>query len=235
MPNSYFQFKQFKIEQGAAGMKVTTDGCLFGAVVPCPASGKVLDIGVGTGLLSLMLAQRCQSEIHAIEINSDAFRQAKENIINSPWSDRIKIYHSSLQHFKTDIQYDLIICNPPFFKGHQKGQSNNKNQAIHDDTLPMNDLLENVSRLLSSNGEFWVMYPAAEMGQFELIAREFNLNSKRGYTVTNTPDGSTFRKIQCFSRASHQASLNEEISIRTADNEYTPDFIRLLKNYYLHL
>lgn len=235
MPNSYFQFKQFRIEQGAAGMKVTTDGCLLGATVPCPTSGRVLDIGAGTGLLSLMLAQRCTLPIDAIEINADAYCQAKENIANSPWADRIHLTHTALQDYSPEHLYEQIICNPPFFAGHHKGKSANKNQALHSDTLPMKDLVEKAVELLSPKGQLWVMYPEAEMKEFTSLAIRYGLKAYLGLTITNTPKGKVFRKIQSFTPMRIPFGTYGEISIRDEFGEYSTGFTILLKDYYLNL
>ncbi|MEM9340902.1 MAG: methyltransferase, partial [Bacteroidota bacterium] len=166
MPNTYFQFKKFRIDQVRSGMKVTTDSCLFGAWIANhikkhhPEPSKVLDIGTGTGLLALMMGQVTQNtRIDAIEMNEESFCEAKENFENSKWSDRLAAYHTSIQNFQPQEKYDLIICNPPFFKDNLKGAKRNKNQAIHNDSLSIDDLSKGINELLTRDGSAYVMYP----------------------------------------------------------------------------
>ena len=235
MPNSYFQFKHFRIDQDLCGMKVTTDGCFMGAVVPVEEGMKVLDIGTGTGLLSLMLAQRADIQIHAVEIDKKAFEQAKSNFQVSPWSERIEVYNSPLQSFESTTQYELIICNPPFFKASQKGQQENKNKALHAQHLSMEDLAIHAKRLLAPEAAFWVMYPAQEMNEFIAIAQNQGFSPESAFILRNTPNSPVFRKIVKFTFNETDTDLVSEIAIRNVKGEYTDSFNALLKDYYLHL
>jgi len=139
MPNTWFRFKQFTIEQEHAAMKVGTDGVLLGAWASAPGAGsRVLDIGTGTGLIALMMAQRTKdAAVDALEIDPSSASQAKENFQNSPWKKRLRCFPSSFQDFSSQCrkQYDLIVCNPPFFSGSKKTASKSKNLARHDDSL----------------------------------------------------------------------------------------------------
>lgn len=235
MPNTYFQFKQFRIDQAADGMKVTTDGCIFGALIRAVAAGHILDIGTGTGLLSLMLAQRTQAAIHALEIDEEVAIQASENIKNSPWSDQIVVFNQDFKTYDAKIVYDQIICNPPFFKNSHKGQSASKNTAIHDDALPMTTLINRSKELLSSKGVLWVMYPAYEMMQFKLLASEAGFSLRQQTTVYNQADGSAFRVVAEFCKEQPNKSISDELIIKEGGGSYTETFTRLLKDYYLHL
>ena len=152
MPNDYFQFKQFTIWQDQTAMKVGTDGVLLGAWSRAAQTGSILDIGTGTGLLALMMAQRTPARvtIEGIEIAEKAYQQAKENIKNSPWHKRICLYHQSYQDFYSQYQkaFDLIITNPPFFDNSLQGEQTDRNLARHSHSLSIQDLLQEVSRQL---------------------------------------------------------------------------------------
>ena len=235
MANTYFQFKQFRIDQRLAGMKVTTDACFFGSSFDPKPNSRILDIGTGTGLLTLMSAQRSDSIIDAIEINQDAFGQAKDNINNSPWSKQINLIHTSLQHFESERLFDQIICNPPFFVNSFKGSSKNKNQALHAHSLSMEDLASNVERLLSPNGEFWVMYPEKEMGLFIPIASKYKLYPSSQITLRNTQDGPVFRNIITFQKVQGNLKNVADVYIKDFDGSYSKAFINGLKDFYLHL
>lgn len=172
MANSWFQFKQFRIDQDKCGMKVSTDACVFGGLIlkglqsrATPLRG--LDIGTGTGLLSLMLLQECPSiYMDAVEIDSDAFDQARVNFEQSPWSGRVRCYSGSIQDFTRQaqgiVQYDFIICNPPFFTGHLLTADAKRQLARHTASLSHGELFRAVSLLLAPGGLAGMLYPASE-------------------------------------------------------------------------
>ncbi|MEQ8906511.1 methyltransferase [Ekhidna sp.] len=238
MPNSYFQFKQFRIEQGRSGMKVTTDGCLFGGWVAnevqrADEPTRILDIGAGTGLLSLMLAQVTkESQIDAIEINKNAYQEATQNFKDSKWSDRLFCYQTSIQDFQADQKYNLIICNPPFFKDSQEGDNVNKNQALHSSSLDATDLLNHIIRLLDSNGCCYLLYPEREMKAFKRMALTKGLFPARQMIVRNQKDHPVFRVMTHFSLLEKKETTSE-LNIRNADRKYTKESWELLKDYYL--
>ena len=238
MPNSYFQFKKFRIEQKASGMKVTTDACLFGAWCASELRknplrrGRLLDIGTGTGLLSLMIAQRNEEmDIKAIELNTEAFHEAASNFKSSPWDNRLTCEHTAFQNFNSDPA-DFIICNPPFFAGSQQGTDINKNQAIHAISLTASELLENVLPHLKDDGLFFLLYPEKEMKAFIDIAEASDLHVQKLITVRNQEAGPIFRVMASF-RKSVNKKTSEELIIRAADQQYTSQFWELLSPYYL--
>lgn len=237
MPNTYFQFRQFRIEQAQSGMKVTTDGCLFGGWVASEIRKygepkRILDIGAGTGLLSLMLAQVTEAaEIAAVEINESAFKEAKHNLEQSPWSDRMHCLHTPIQEFE-DEQYDLIICNPPFFTDSQQGVNINKNQAVHSNDLCAEYLLNQVLRLLDINGSFYLLYPEREMQVFTKAAKDKRLFPNQKVIVRNQKDQPVFRVMARF-RFEEMKATTSELIIRNANRKYTPESWELLKVYYL--
>lgn len=237
MANSYFQFKQFLVQQHHSGMKVTTEGCLFGAWVASqnqPAE-HVLDIGAGTGLLGLMLAQQNQTcHVDSVEVEESVFAEAKANIVASPFDDRMSVHHQPIQMFVPGKKYDLIISNPPFFSKALAASRNHEHVARHDDLLSQQDLLKSVVRLLAENGVLYVLYPEKEMNHFAERAGDYGLFLTKKLIVYSQPESAVFRLMCCFERKKNSEESTELI-IRDENKAYTADFIELLKPYYLHL
>ena len=234
MANSYFQFKQFRIEQGQTAMKVTTEACLFGSLIETEKAANILDIGSGTGLLSLMLAQNTEVPIDAVELDPLAYGQNQTNFETSPWHKQLRVHHSTIQSFDSNQQYDLIISNPPFFEKHQAGQKANKNMALHNETLSYQELAESIARLISENGKAWVLLPPHPMQLFEKEMALLGLHPFKGMHIQNRPEQPIFRKVYAFSKKKTEAAITE-LAIRNQEGQYTQTFIDLLKPYYLHL
>ncbi len=169
MPNTWFRFKQFTIEQQHAAMKVGTDGVLLGAWTSVPdPGGRVLDVGTGTGLIALMIAQRTKDVwVDALEIDPLSAGQAKENFQDSPWKDRLNCIHSSFQDYaiQNNDRYDLIICNPPFFSGSMKTDSKEKNLARHDDSLSLGEIFRGSVPLMKETTILCLILPVQKEGQ----------------------------------------------------------------------
>ena len=244
MANTYFQFKQFTIQQDRCAMKVCTDACLFGAVVahcpPCLPAGSLpgthcLDIGTGTGLLSLMVAQKDpDAVIDAVEIDKTAFQQAKENFESSPWKDRLHIFNTDITNFKTDNKYDLIICNPPFFENDLRSTDEIKNKAKHGGSLNFDELLKIAVTFLSDKGSFALLLPYHRVTSFEIMAAAQNLYLSNKILVRQTAAHSFFRGILIFSKEKKEIK-SAEIVIKNREGEYTTEFTGMLKDYYLHV
>lgn len=241
MPNDFFQFKQFKVVQKALGMKVTTDACVFGALLAdvLPAHPiKVLDIGAGTGLLSLMVAQlHSSARITAVEIDEEASLQAQENCHQSPWADRISVVHQAIQDFHKTAQqsYDLIVANPPFYTSHHQSQNSKKALAHHTNSLSQHDLAQAVESLLTADGLFTVLLPAFESAQLQDLLESHAIVLRKSVRIYNREgDDRIFRIINSYSRV-EGVEQEERFDIRTAENDYSPDFVRYLFPFYLHL
>lgn len=236
MAKDYFEFKQFKVYQTQAGLKVCTDSCVLGAWASPKSSIKILDIGTGTGLLSLMLAQNTDSSITAIELDLASYQQAKINISSSPWASQIHLLHTSLQDFVRLSKgqcYDFIICNPPFFKNHLLTQNEQKKMALHDGSLSMSDLLAGVQKLLSQSGEFVVMYPAYEAAHFAKLAVERDLFCCKCLHIYHSPSHQKiFRTLQIFQKKAVKEAQEDALFIKDEAGAYHPDFERLLRSYY---
>ncbi len=218
-------------------MKVCTDACLFGALIAnCPLpTANCLDVGTGTGLLSLMYAQKYpHTIIDAVEIHPAAALQAKQNFEASNWKERLNIINADIKHLAKEKKYDLIISNPPFFEDDLRSEDETKNAAKHDSSLTLQELLNIASERLNRNGTFAVLLPQHRVNYFENEALLCGLHAHRKILVRQTPEHDLFRGILFFiNRKSDQ--LVTEMSIRRTDGSYTAEFIGLLKDYYLHL
>lgn len=240
MANHYFQFKQFTVQQEKAALKVSTDSCLFGAWVAEYVRSKmydvrcVLDIGAGSGLLMLMLAQKCNAAIDGIEIDEPSYQQAKENIEASPWEERLQVFYGDVKQLQFQQKYDFIISNPPFYEGDLKSGVSNRNVAMHDEGLKLDELLCVVDQNLSDDGSLAVLLPYHRTEQFITSAVEQGLFLTVQLNVKQTVNHSFFRSILLFSRVETNPYLLE-LSIKDESNQYTLSFIELLSDYYLYL
>lgn len=238
MANNYFKFKQFTIQQQNCAMKVCTDACLFGAyvadLVKTKSSAHILDIGTGTGLLSLMLAQRVPALIDAVEIDAAASQQAKENFELSPWKERLTVFNTDVLHLESEKKYDCIISNPPFFENDLKSNDDSRNKAKHDTSLTLDQLLEIVKLYLDDQGNFAVLLPYHRMEYCIEAAEKRALYLHRKVLVKQTEKHDYFRAILIFNN--NKTLLTEEtIVIKNQDDKYTFRFAELLKDYYLYL
>ena len=234
MSNPYFRFKQFAIFHDRCAMKVGTDGTLLGAWTDTADTQRILDIGTGTGLIALMLAQRSMAHIDAVEIDEDACLQARENVARSPWSDRIQVYHCPIQDYATTcpVRYDLIVSNPPFFENAYKAPKKVRAIARHSDRLEKVDLLQAATQLLSENGRLAVIYPTEEAQIFHQKAEAFGLFCHRKLYVKPTLKIPIKRVLMELSQS--QLPYQETtLTIQTASHSYTPEFINLIKDFYL--
>ena len=220
-------------------MKIGTDGVLLGAWTPLKSNPfSILDIGAGTGILALMLAQRSNAQvIDAIEIDDDAYEQCVGNFENSDWGDRLFCYHASLEEFAEEIEdtYDLIVCNPPFYGENYKSDDAQRDLARFQDAMPFNHLIESVSKLLSEDGIFSVIIPFKEEQVFMEFASNFNLFPFQILHVKGTPTSETKRSLIAFSSNRDSTIETTELIIETSRHRYTDDYINLTKDFYLKM
>ncbi len=238
MPNHYFEFKAFRVEQDQCAMKVCTDACLFGAWTAAIinefeiAPKSILDIGAGTGLLSLMLAQACSAQIDAIEMETGAATQAAANCKASPWKDRINVIPLALQAFKkNEPLYDLIISNPPFYEQDLKSPNSNKNLAHHSEALTLKELIASVKQLLTPYGYFAVLLPFERKAPFIAMAEKEDFYVQECTDVHQTEKHPPFRTMLLLSSA--QATIKTNSITIKINKEYSPEFRALLTPYYL--
>lgn len=228
-----FRFKQFTIHQDACAMKVGTDGVLLGVLADVTASTHLLDIGTGTGLVALMLAQRNPSmSIDAIEIDSKAAKQAAENVAQSPWP-QIRVHCTALQTYTANQPYNLIVSNPPYFVNSLKAPKAERTTARHTDSLSFNELIEGVDRLLSPAGKFWVILPADEQTNFCQLAQEKGLYPYRLIHVHPRAEKPAKRIVMGFTRT--QTTIHQEHLVieKEQRHQYTDAFAQLTAPFYL--
>ncbi len=236
---SKFQFKQFTVEQDRCAMKIGTDGVLLGAWAPIEHNPfSILDIGTGTGIIALMLAQRSVAEqIDALEIDENAYEQATDNFENSPWNERLFCFHAGLDEFmeEPEDEYDLIVSNPPFYSEDYKTNDEQRDLARFQDALPFEDLIEAADLLLSENGILAVIIPSKEEERFLAIANEFELYPTKITHMKGTPTSEIKRSLLALSRNKTTNFSIDELIIEIGRHEYTPEYTALTKDFYLKM
>ena len=230
-----FRFKQFSVYQSQSAMKVGTDAVILGAYTKVEAAKSILDIGCGTAVLSLMLAQKSSAQITAIEIESAAAKEAAYNVSISPWKDQIKVLHQDFLSFynnQSANSYDLIICNPPFFRG--KNSNDSRSLARQSSNLPFEQLFEGVTKLLSADGSFYGIFPNSEMEYLSKIFKANQLFVNKRLLLKGNAHSAVKRVIVCLKKKA--TDFEEEILIiEEKRNEYTKDCHEILRPYLLYL
>jgi tRNA1Val (adenine37-N6)-methyltransferase len=235
MANDYFKFKQFTVQQGRCAMKVNTDGVLLGAWVNSSDPQNILDVGTGTGLIALMLAQKFTGHIDAVEIEPDAYQQAVENVSASSWHHRIQVLNQSFQDYSLAAsrqQFDLIVSNPPFFENSLKTPVAERNLARHNDLLSTSDLLTGVDKLLLPEGRFCVILPYIESQLLVVDAALHNLYCVRKTNIRPVSDKKVNRVLMEF-RRERSKLLENELIIRLGESSYSEEYKRLTSDFYL--
>lgn len=241
MPNPFFRFKQFTVWQSDATLKVCTEACLLGAWTDVRGATRILDIGTGTGLLALMLAQRAPGvPIDAVEIDAAACELARENVRQSPFADQIRVIQARIQEFLAtgltpetqNPGYDLIVSNPPFFQSSLRSPEAYRNRALHAETLTLTELADRVQKLLAPAGTFVVLLPEPETAQFDVLAAARGQYPTRRLVVHSTPGKPVFRVLTAY-RYQPGVPESESLIIRQADGSYSEEFVALLNAYYL--
>jgi len=230
---SVFKFKEFSIIQEKSAMKVGTDGVLLGSWISCNTAGTILDIGCGTGLITLMLGQRnLIGNVTGIEIDKIASQEAQLNISNSDWKERIEIKHTSLQEFTSQLKFDLIVSNPPFFPQNKSQKS--RDIARHTNTLSFEELIDNAANLLAEKGIFSVIIPKDSEEYFCKIAATHNLYCNRVCYIKGNEASEVKRVMMEFSFIK-SIVLTEHLTIERSRHNYTDKYIQLCKDFYLKM
>ena len=236
--NSYFAFKQFTVQQEGCAMKVTTDACLFGAwcaqEIKTTSTETILDIGIGTGLLSLMIAQQTSARITAVEVDALAAAQAARNFNNSPFADRLTIDHTDVRALTKINKYDAIISNPPFYEQQLKSPLQGRNNAMHSAMLTLQELLTCIDGLLQPQGQLFLLMPYYRKQELLDTLPAFNLYASKVVSVAPVA-GKPFFRLMIAAGREMVDPAEESLVIKEADRAYTPEFSQLLQPYYLFL
>jgi tRNA1Val (adenine37-N6)-methyltransferase len=234
MPNPYFRFKQFTIHQDRSAMKVCTDSCILGAWTArrVRSANKILDIGAGTGLLSLMLAQKSEAMLDAIESDAASAAQARENIGQSPWAGRIHLIEADALSFSFPYPYDFIISNPPFFESDLRSPVRNKNKAKHDESLTLDKLISVIRSCLHAEGAFSILLPFHRTAYFETLAAAQGFFLREKLIIRQTPAHDPFRAICLFGYQQTESPVLQEWNIKNESGNYSAEFVELMREYY---
>ena len=228
---SLFHFKEFSIQQDVSAMKVGTDAMILGSLVDANLKVNGLDIGTGTGVLSLMLAQKNKNIcIHAIEIDVESAKEAELNFQNSSWSNRLRIVHADFCTFFPEIQFDLIISNPPYFENGILNESIRKANSRHEDSLPLQELFQKVTEMLAPNGHFWLILPFETAAKWKMKATELKLFCEKEIIIFGKPSLPK-RMVLCFSKVGLECEKSS-VLIRTENNEYSNEYKELTVDFH---
>lgn len=229
----YFDFKQFRVKQDKAAFKTGTDGVMLGAWADASSATRVLDIGTGSGLISLMIAQRTDASIVGIEPDMSSYEQARENMENSPWQERIEIVNTRLQDYSPGYRFDLLVSNPPFFRQSLTGNDHRRARARHDYDLSGAELVKGVSRLLAPGGKFCLILPYVEAAIFIAEAAESGLFCNKILRVKPLPSSPVRRMLMEF--AAGKGELQQSfLTIERKRHKYTDEYKNLTADYYLY-
>ena len=229
-----FVFKQFIVKQNKCAMKVGTDAVLLGSWADLPLSGQILDIGAGTGIITMMLAQRSIAEVDTIEIDKDAYHQAVENCSNCKWKDRLNVHHISFQDFvgKKHKKYDAIVTNPPYFSNSLQASTESRTRARHTCELSFEELIDGIKELLHLKGSFAIILPSKEAEELTEIAEENGLYLAKIMRIKTTETKPAKRVMMQF--MFHRKTFSEStLVIENSDHTYTSDYKHLTRDFYL--
>ncbi len=233
MANSWFQFQEFRIEQDRCAMKISTDAVLIGALADSENPSKILDIGTGTGVIALMLAQRFpDSRIHAVEMDPAAAGQAWENFERSSFAARMEVWEGKFQEYPSSEKFNLIVTNPPYFPDHMKSGDAQRNLALHNDGLPFGELMKKVSAILAPDAKFWVILPPRQMLDLEKISRIHGLFPTQKFTVQDKYSKPIIREVVSFEFEEKKISQNR-ILIKDDSGGIHDSYRKLISGFLL--
>lgn len=228
-----FRFKQFVVNQSGCAMRINTDGVLLAASVNAENITRILDVGTGTGVIALMLAQKFQDAlIDAVEIEQMAAQTALQNFENSPFSKRLQLYHQDIADYRPGYQFDLIVSNPPFFTNDQKSPDKAKEIARHANDDFFKNLICQINTLLTENGQFWVILPVNQAEKLMKEASVVRLYPQKLIAIHSDSSKKTFRTLMIFGKQPVEV-VKEHFYIYKAEKQYTSAYQMLLKDYFL--
>lgn len=235
MSNSYFKFKQFTIEQGGCAMKVGTDGCLLGGWFDCSQSQRILDVGTGSGLIAIMAAQRCNAMVTGIEIDNEAALQAKDNVKNSPWCDRVEIIKKDLLEYVPEELFDTIVSNPPYFVNSMKCDDASRTLARHSDSLGSEEFFACADRLLAPHGKVSIVIPCDIAEEWRRSAKGYGFVASRIAYIKTTPRKAPKRVLLEFSRGNAVECIESTLVLENSPGVYSKEAQDILRDFYLKI
>ena len=235
MPNNYFRFKQFTIVQDGCAMKVGTDGCLLGGWFECSDSKHILDIGCGSGLISIMAAQRCNAQVTGIELDRDASIQAVENVKNSPWTERIEIVNSDFLEYSSDKKFDTIVCNPPYFVNSLKCDKQSRTLARHSDSLSSNSFFAKCAEVSTPAVTVSIIIPCDIVEEWVSSGTENGFYVKRITHIKTTPTKMPKRALIEFVRDKDVCPIESTLVFENGRGEYSEETKDILRDFYLKI
>lgn len=235
MPNNYFRFKQFTIVQDGCAMKVGTDGCLLGGWFDCSNSHNILDIGCGSGLISIMAAQRCDAHVTGIEIDKDAAVQASENVRNSPWAERIDITHCDFLQYNPEKRFDTIVCNPPYFVNSLKCDKSSRTLARHSDSLNSTDFFAKCAEVSTPAPVVAIIIPCDILSEWLSAANANGFYTRRITYIKTTPTKAPKRVLVEFVRDSKVCTVKKTLIFENGRGEYSEETKEILRAFYLKI
>ena len=225
-----FRFQKFEILQHKNVFRVGTDGVLLGALCQVENAQKILEVGTGTGLISLMLAQRnANAEITALDLNEDAVKLAQENFKNALFSERLQVFHQDFKIFESQKEYDFVVCNPPFFEENNSVKDILARQQVE---LTFRNLIEKASKILSSEGIFSVIIPSESAQEFENLAQDFDLHLVRKVNIFGIENGVLKRNVLEFSKKK-SALETLDFTIEKSPRKYSDQYLELTKEFHV--
>ena len=230
---SVFRFRHFEVRQESSAMKVGTDAMVLGALVQSENPQVILDIGTGTGVLALMMAQKFpEAAIVGVEIEPSSAAEAKQNVVNSPWPDRLTIIETDIKDLNTNQKFDLIISNPPFYTRGLLNPDAQRAQARHVFALPFDLLFSRVVHMLNEDGDFWMIAPTSDVELLQLEANKANLFLTSRIEIHGKVGGAAIRTVLCFSFIRQEIIETNQLTIRELDGKYTTEYIALTADFH---
>lgn len=228
---SEFVFQQFSLNHSKSSMKIGTDAILLGAFAEVEFSKNILEVGCGSGIISLMLAQRSRAIITAIDIHPPSVVEANHNFLHSKWAERMSVAQTSVQEFSSEGKFDHIVSNPPFFSDSMKSHRNERNLARHNDTLSPGDLAKHVRRLSTDNGEFTFIIPTDAMDRYEQAFIAESMFPEKKIFIKPKPGRESNRVIIKFSSSKNQV-IESTFIVRKSNNDYSDEYRKLTRNFH---
>ena len=235
MPNNYFKFKQFTIVQDGCAMKVGTDGCLLGGWFDCARSMNILDVGCGSGLIAIMAAQRCNARITGLEIDKEAALQAKANVADSPWAERIEITNCDFLEFESERKFDTIVCNPPYFVNSLKCDKTSRTLARHSDSLSSKDFFAKCAKVSTADCTVSIIIPCDIADEWQSSAKENGFYTNRITYIKTTPKKTPKRVLIEFVRNEIESAIEKTLVFENGRGEYSEETKEILRDFYLKI